>query len=310
MSLASTRLPDTRKLRHVVAVAKAGSFKGATQLLAITQSALTKSIAELEDQLGYPIFERLPRGVRLTHAGQLFVQGAERLIGELTDLMKEVDEISDLQSGRLKLGVAPTAFVTFLDKSIPAFASQYPGIEIEVKTGTIDEMARALINRELDLCVGAANYLRPWKELGTVSLGEMQTFFIGRKNHPAGARADAGTLLEYPVILPATGLSTEVNLASAYLAAGLSPRQPHYVCDHFPVVMDIVASTDAISPVVSMGPPHARLRSNFTIYEDVIELETHELGISTQSSATPSPPATAFIELLKSMLPRQEQSFA
>jgi len=310
MSLASTRLPDTRKLRHVVAVAKAGSFTGATQLLAITQSALTKSVAELEDQLGYPIFERLPRGVRLTHAGQLFVQGAERLIGELTDLMKEVDEISDLQSGRLKLGVAPTAFVTFLDKSIPAFASQYPGIEIEVKTGTIDEMARALINRELDLCVGAANYLRPWKELGTVSLGEMQTFFIGRKNHPAGARADAGTLLEYPVILPATGLSTEVNLASAYLAAGLSPRQPHYVCDHFPVVMDIVASTDAISPVVSMGPPHARLRSNFTIYEDVIELETHELGISTQSSATPSPPATAFIELLKSMLPRQEQSFA
>ena len=309
MSLANTRLPDTRKLRHVVAVAKAGSFTGATQLLAITQSALTKSIAELEDQLGYPIFERLPRGVRLTHAGQLFVQGAERLIGELTDLMRQVDEISDLQGGRLKLGVAPTAFVTFLDKTIPAFAGQYPGIEIEVKTGTIDEMARALINRELDLCVGAANYLRPWKELGTISLGEMQTFIIGRKNHPASTTADAATLLAYPVILPATGLSTEVNLASAYLSAGLSPRQPHYVCDHFPVVMDLVASTDAISPVVSMGPPHARLMQNFTIW-DVIELETHELGISTQSGATPSPTARAFIELMKSMLPRQEQSFA
>ena len=70
MSLLTGRLPDNRKLRHVIGVARAGSFTGATKLLAISQSALTKSVAEVEAQLGYPLFERLPRGVRPTAAGQ------------------------------------------------------------------------------------------------------------------------------------------------------------------------------------------------------------------------------------------------
>ena len=240
MSVLTGRLPDTRKLRHVVAVARAGSFTGATKLLAITQSALTKSVADMEAQLGYPLFERLPRGVRPTHAGQSFVRRAERLLADMGDLMAQMSDIADLQVGRLRLGVAPASFMPFLDSSVPAFARLYPGVELDIQTGTIDAMARALIDRELDLCVGAPNYLRGWKELETVTTGHLQTFFIGRKDHPAGSAPDAATLLQYPVILPASGLSTEVNLAGAYQAAGLPPRSPHYVCDYFPIVLELV----------------------------------------------------------------------
>ena len=151
MSALGRRIPDTRKLRYVVAVAAAGSFTGATKLLAITQSALTKSVAELEEQLGYPLFERLPRGVRPTPAGEIFLQRAELLLSELGDLMTQMDEIADLQAGKLRVGVAPFAFIAFLDKCIPAFAKVYPRLQVEVRSGTVDEMARALINREIDV---------------------------------------------------------------------------------------------------------------------------------------------------------------
>ena len=308
MSLPTTRLPDTRKLRHVVAVATAGSFTGATQLLSITQSALTKSVAELEDQLGYSLFERLPRGVRLTAPGASFVPRAERLLADMGDLMAGAGEIADLQAGRLRLGVGPTAFMTFLEKGVPAFARLYPGVEIEVRAGTIDEMARALINREIDLVVGAANYLTAWHELETVSVGTLETFFIGRKGHPAGEDPDAPTLLEYPVILPATGLSTAVNLAGAYRAVGLSPRPPHYICDHFPMVLDLVKKTDAISPVVTLGDPGARFRSSYSVYDGVIHLEAHELGYAMTSSGALAPPALAFIDLFRSLLTGQLSS--
>lgn len=310
MSLLTGRLPDSRKLRHVVAVARAGSFTGATKILAITQSALTKSVAEMEQQLGYPIFERLPRGVRLTDAGQTFVQRAEQLLTDMGDLMASMNEIADLQAGRLRLGVAPASFVTFLDKSLPAFARLYPGIEIELKTGTIDEMARALINREIDLCVGAINYLHNWRELKTVAIGQLDTFFIGRRNHPAGDHPDAITLLQYPVVLPATGLSTEVNLASAYHSAGMQPRSPHYICDHFPLALELVSKTAAISPVVTFGEPSDRFRNRFTVYENIIYLEAHELGYAIINRESLPPSATAFVNLYESMLSSRGQSLA
>ncbi|MEM1433145.1 MAG: LysR family transcriptional regulator [Pseudomonadota bacterium] len=312
MSLLTGRLPDNRKLRHVIGVARAGSFTGATKLLAISQSALTKSVAEVEAQLGYPLFERLPRGVRLTAAGELFVRKAERLLSELGALMADMDQIADLRQGRLRLGVAPSAFMTFVETSVPAFAQLYPGIEIDLQTGTVDEMAKALINRDIDLVVGASNYLRVWQEVETIAVGTLSTFVIGRKDHPAGPNPSAAELLQYPLVLPATGLSTEVNLAGAYLAAGLQPRSPHYVCDHFPIVLELVARTDAISPVVTLdqpdlGGPGRRMKAAYTIYSDIVELEGHELGFSVPSREAASPPATAFIDLFQATLSSQQQ---
>ena len=310
MSALGRRIPDTRKLRYVVAVAAAGSFTGATKLLAITQSALTKSVAELEEQLGYPLFERLPRGVRPTPAGEIFLQRAELLLSERGDLMTQMDEIADLQAGKLRVGVAPFAFIAFLDKCIPAFAKVYPRLQVEVRSGTVDEMARALINREIDVCVGASNYLKVWTEFETRSLGALSTFVIGRKGHPAGASPSASELLQYPMILPATGLSTEVNVAGAFRAAGLQPRPPHYVCDYFPVVLELVAKTDAISPVVTLGEPGKRFRNSHQVYEGVIALEAHEIGYSLfgQSLSAPTPAVRVFIDLFESLLSSQGQS--
>lgn len=300
MNLLTGRLPDTRKLRHVVAVARAGSFTGATKLLAITQSALTKSVAEIEEQLGYPLFERLPRGVRLTDAGQQFTRKAEQLLGDMSELMTEASRLSDLQSGRLRLGVAPTSFMTFLERSVPAFAQVYPGIEIDIKTGTIDEMVRTLIARDIEVCVTAPNYLRQFRELETTTIGQLATFFIGRPDHPAGPSPDAASLLEYPVILPATGLSTEVNLAAAYEAAGRTPRPPHYICDHFPIVLEMVKRTDAISPVVTLGDPGERFRSRYQVWENIIHLERHEIGYAMNRGGGASPAVLAFREFVGS----------
>lgn len=308
MSALTGRLPESRKLRYIVAVAKAGSFSGATKLLSITQSALTKAVAEMEGQLGYPLFERLPRGVRLTAAGELFVRKAERLLSELGDLMTQMDELAGLQAGKLRIGVAPFAFITFLDKCLPAFAQAYPGIQLEVRTGTVDEMARTLTNREIDVCVGATNYLKLWPGFSISKVWSLSTFLIGRKDHPAGPNPDAATLLNYPVILPAAGLSTEVNLAGAYQAAGLQPRAPHYVCDYFPIVLELVAKTDAISPVVTQSRPGDRIRQTHNVYEGYIELEDHEFGYAVLNNDTLSPPTRVFLDMFKSLLSSQAQS--
>lgn len=306
------KLPDLRKLRHVVVVAQAGSFTSASNLLAITQSALTKSIADVEHLLGMSLFERLPRGVRLTQAGRVLVERAERILTDANNLMADLDELSSLRTGYLRLGVAPAAFVTFLENTVSAFARVYPGVQIEVKTGSIDEMARELISGQLDVCIGTANYLGVWKELDIDTLTPLHHFFIGRKDHPASNMdpLNARDLLSYPVVLPAAGLSTEVQLANAYTAAGMSPRPAQYVCDHFPLVEKIVSATDAISPVVTLSESGRRLRDRFSIFENIIELDDHMLGIATEKSRQSTPTTSAFIEVFNSFLTRSELTFA
>jgi len=304
------KLPDLRKLRYVVGVARSGSFTAAGNLLGITQSALTKSVAEVEHLLDMNLFERLPRGVQLTEAGRVFVDRAERLLADAGEMMIGLEEINSLQRGHLSIGVAPAAFVTFLENTVSSFAHVYPGIQIHVRAGTIDEMAQLLINGQIDLCVGAVNYLEAWSELDISQIAKLQYFFIGCKGHPAGDKPSAQELLAYPLILPATGLSTEVQLARAYQAAGLSPRPPHYVCDHLPLITRIISATEAITPLVTFTKPNSRFRESFTVFEDVVELDSLSLGFATSKRARQSSPAaSAFRDIFGKFLNEEEPVF-
>ncbi|MEQ9451789.1 MAG: LysR family transcriptional regulator [Pseudomonadales bacterium] len=301
--MAARGLSDLRKLRHVVGVARAGSFTSASHALNITQSALTKSVAELEHLLGLKLFERLPRGVRLTEIGEAFVPRAERLLADSEDLMADMDQLQSLAAGHLKIGIAPAAFAGFLEHTVSAFAQVYPGVSIEVRDGSPDDMARAAINGQIDLVVGGANNFAPWKELETVSVAALQHFFIGCLEHPVpAATATARALLDYPVIMPALGFTSEAQLTQAYLDAGMTPRPPRYICDHFPLVRMLVAATHAISPVVSLAAPGRRYRSEFQVYENVISLEQQVLGIAFSRSRPQSPGARAFVDIFQGFL--------
>ncbi len=81
---------DLRKLRHVVETARFENVTRAAEALYITQSALTRSLADVEAELGTPLFVRLPRGVRVTDQGRRFVDRARLIIGDVGDLLADI----------------------------------------------------------------------------------------------------------------------------------------------------------------------------------------------------------------------------
>ncbi len=296
-------LTDLRKLRHVVGVATAGSFTAGSQQLGITQSALTKSVAELEHLLGVALFERLPRGIRLTEAGEVFLPRAKRLLADSEDLLVDMGQLQSLASGRLRIGVAPAAFVSFLEHTVSAFAKVYPGVQIAVQHGSNDDMTRAAISGEVDVIVGDVNNFAALKALETIAIAPLHQFIIGRVDHPVTqAQASAEALLRYPVIMPAMGSTAAALLNQAYLSVGMTPRPPEYVCDHFPLVRLLVAATDAISPVVSLAAPSERFRSKFQVYEDVLGVPPQELGIARVASRPVMPTMNAFVDIFRGFL--------
>src|SRR3546814_1918562 len=84
---------DLRKVNHVIEIARQGGFAKAAATLNITQSALTRSVQILEDNLGIQVFERGPRGIRLTREGEQFIEGGTKLLEERSE-----EHTSELQS--------------------------------------------------------------------------------------------------------------------------------------------------------------------------------------------------------------------
>ena len=122
-------LTDLRKLRHVVGVARAGSFTSASNNLAITQSALTKSVADVESLLGSQLFRRLPRGVALTPVGEMFVPRAERILADAQELMSDLEDLQKPGRGTAKGGDCAGRFHWAVSTDIGRFCQSVPGYQ-------------------------------------------------------------------------------------------------------------------------------------------------------------------------------------
>ena len=94
------------RLNHVVAVAHGGSFTKAAEIVGLTQSGITKSIADLERELGFAIFFRTSRGALMTEEGRDFVERAERLLDDARSLLQGSRERGDPYAGPLRVGAA------------------------------------------------------------------------------------------------------------------------------------------------------------------------------------------------------------
>jgi LysR family nitrogen assimilation transcriptional regulator len=99
---------NLRTLKYFVAIADAGSFTGAAEALAIAQPALSRQMHDLERELGAPLLQRLPRGVRLTPAGATLYESAQRMLSEAQRVKSQLAKRQDDGESRLVLGVSPT----------------------------------------------------------------------------------------------------------------------------------------------------------------------------------------------------------
>jgi LysR family glycine cleavage system transcriptional activator len=125
-------LPSTAALSAFDAVARTGSFTAAATSLNVTQGAISRQIAQLEEQLGTALVEREARGVRLTDKGRAYAEGVSEILSKIRSL--SLDAISENEEMRLRLAILPTFGTRWLMPRIPDFVSRNPGITISFAT--------------------------------------------------------------------------------------------------------------------------------------------------------------------------------
>jgi DNA-binding transcriptional LysR family regulator len=140
-------------LRVLREVAARGSFTAAADALGYTQSAVSRQVASLEVATGTALFERGPRGVRVTEAGSALVRHAGTILDELSAAERELAGIAASDGGSLRVGAIPTAVAELVPRALTAFRERRPGVELALREGSSPSQLRRVASGSADLAV-------------------------------------------------------------------------------------------------------------------------------------------------------------
>ncbi len=150
-----------KQLRYFDALARAGHFGRAAEVVAISQPALSMQIKELEEGLGNPLFDRGARAVRLTAFGEEFL-GRAREILRLTEELEDLGRVSQGHlAGRLRMGVIPTVAPYLLPQVIAELTAAYPGLDLHLRETITPKLLQELAEGRLDCAIVALPVSEP-----------------------------------------------------------------------------------------------------------------------------------------------------
>ncbi|GII57375.1 LysR family transcriptional regulator [Planotetraspora thailandica] len=144
---------ETDMLRLLDVVARTGSFTAAAVELNYTQSAVSRRIASLEAEAGGPLFERLPRGVRLTPAGHVLHRHARDVLKRLDRAGEELAAIRHGTGGRLRVGAFASANAVLVPNALRDFRAVRPGVEVTLVEGLSGELMDGVREAAIDIAV-------------------------------------------------------------------------------------------------------------------------------------------------------------
>lgn len=180
-------VPDvsTVWLRAFLAVARHGSFTVAARRLGWTQSAVSRQISSLEAALGgAPLFDRLPRGVRLTEAGRVLVPYAESVAETLHGAARELTALHQVAGGRLRFGAFPTADAALVPHALAAFRTRHPGVRLSREEGLTPRLLDRLSSGHLDLAVVSTTAGAPLESYDLHHLLDESLYVAVPADHP------------------------------------------------------------------------------------------------------------------------------
>lgn len=181
------------QIRNMVAVAERGSLRSAARFLGVTQPSITRSIRELEHELGVPLFERRVTGMTLTEMGKALVRRGTAIQHEVRRVHSEIDQLKGHRTGTVTIGLSTVAHIALLPRVIGGFEKRNPGVRLRITEGLFPAAERELLDGVMDFYVGPlGSAVRP-PEMVVEPLFDNQRMVFARRGH---ALADATSIHE------------------------------------------------------------------------------------------------------------------
>lgn len=148
---------NTRQLTYVLSIAETGNLSAAAKELGVSQPALSKYLAELEDELGTELFLRYKKQLYPTAAGKIYLEAATRIIGVKEQTYQIISELSNGYQKTLHIGVTPLRGSIAIAQIFNQFHRRYPNVKIEMKERYMAGLRRAIQDHSVELALGTCN---------------------------------------------------------------------------------------------------------------------------------------------------------
>lgn len=178
-----------RHIRYFLAVAEQQNFTRAAEALHVSQPTLSQQIRQLEDTLGTPLFDRSGRTVHLTDAGEAWMRYAKLALQDLDAGVRAIHDVAELSRGSLRFAVTPTYTASLVGPLVDEFHQLHPGIRIDIRELTQDQMEAQLADDKLD--IGVAFHPAFSADIESQSLFEETLSLVVGHSHPRASRRRA-----------------------------------------------------------------------------------------------------------------------
>ena len=233
-----------RVFTYFDAVVRHGSMRKAAESLHIASSALNRRILDLENELGTDLFERLPRGVRLTAAGEIFIGYVRRSLTDLDLVRSQIEHLRGLVRGQVRIAAAES-LASVLPRAIVKFHGKYERVQFHVRIGTPDELVTSLLDDGVDIVLG---YCLPEnRHISVLHSIENPLCAVVNRSHPIASLKSLRLrdCLAYPVTL-ADPILAGRGLIDSVLAKASYSFEPALVSNSVEVMKSYAQLSEAV----------------------------------------------------------------
>jgi DNA-binding transcriptional LysR family regulator len=284
-------------LQVLMTVVQAGSMNKAAALLSTGQSAISRSIAELEHSVGVRLLERTPKGVEPTKYGRALLEGAAAVFDDLRQAVKNIEFLADPTAGEVRIGCTPLLAASFVSAVIDRLSRRHPRMVFRLVTGYVETLYRELTGRSVDLLIARRFGPIAEERLGfeflfddasVVAVG-VQSPWIRRR------RIDFAELLKEPWVLPPPGSEIASIAMEAFRANGVEYPRTTVVTDSPHARMSLLATGRFVTILPASTLKFPATRSEIKVLPVHLAMARVPNGVVTLKTRAVSPVAQLFI---------------
>jgi len=285
---------DIQNLKAFIHVSECGSFSRAAEKLFITQPAVSKRISSLEQELGEALFDRIGKGAQLTAAGVILIPGAQRILAELEESKRLINNLNDKVCGTLSIGTSHHIGLHRLPPVLRAFTTAYPDVDLDIHFMDSEEACEAVLSGKLELAIATLPE-KKMHNLYTEIIWPDPICLVVSTDHPLANQQNISReqLLEYAAILPSQQTFTRALMEKTL-------KLQH---SHLKVTMES-NYIETIKMMVSIGLGWSAIPTSM-LDEELQQLKIRgiamqrQLGLAYREKKTQSPAARIFCQYIK-----------
>ena len=285
-------------LRDIIAVAQQGGLRRAARHLGVAQPGVSRSIRELEHELGATLFERTTTGMVLTPAGEAFCRRGVAIQHELQRACDEVRQLTSVACGVVSVALSAAAQVSMLPATLKPFLRRYPGVQLQFTEAVFPEIEANLREGSIDFYIGAVWKQHLSAELTSEKLFENKSVVMGRKGGPFASARSLHELSEARWVI-SSAASKAATMQPVFDSYGLPPPVIAVRARTSMSIITVAASSDLLAMVPQQWLGFARSIGHLARIPLREDLPAPSIYIVTRSSLPLTPAAEHLADLFR-----------